>query len=98
MAAIKEHLVHAHVGNCVKVQGRAGYGDLHPYFGFAGGENGVAELAEFIRGLFGIGYLAEGKEPKPWVGFEVKPQGPGETSELIIANAKRAWRQAWARV
>ena len=98
MAVIKEHLVHAHVGNCVVVQGRALYGDWHPYFGFPGGVNGVDELARFIRGLFEIGYLAEGKEPRPWVGFEVKPQGPGETPELIIANAQRVWRQAWAMV
>ncbi len=124
MAAIAEHLVHVHVGNCVKVEGRPLYGDLHPYIGFPGGVNGVEELAEFIRGLFAVGYLAEGKHPpvcpvcgvfdprsganggvfasrsgangKPWVGFEVKPQGPGQTPELIIANAKRTWRQAWA--
>ncbi len=96
MAVIAEHLVHIHIGNCVKVAGRPLYGDLHPYIGFPGGVNGVEELAEFIRGLFAVGYLAEGKHPRPWVGFEVKPQGPGQTSELIIANAKRTWRQAWA--
>jgi sugar phosphate isomerase/epimerase len=97
MAVIADHLVHIHVGNCVKVPGRPLYGDLHPYIGFPGGVNGVDELAEFIRGLFAVGYLAEGKHSKPWVGFEVKPQGPGQTPELIIANAKRTWRQAWAR-
>jgi hypothetical protein len=98
MGIIKEYLVHAHVGNCVQVEGRPLYGDQHPYFGFPGSVNGVEELAEFIGELFKIGYLAEGKNPKPWVGFEVKPQGPGQTSELIIANAKRTWRQAWAMV
>jgi sugar phosphate isomerase/epimerase len=98
MDVIKGYLVHAHVGNCVKAEGRALYGDQHPYFGFPGGVNGVDELAEFIRGLFEIGYLAEDKDPKPWVGFEVKPHGPGQTPELIIANAKRNWRQAWIRV
>lgn len=98
MSVIREHLVHVHVGNCVRVEGRPLYGDLHPYLGFPGGVNGVDELAEFIRTLFEIGYLAEGKTEKPWIGFEVKPQGPGETPELIIANAKRIWRQAWVRV
>ena len=98
MDVIKEYLVHAHVGNCVKAEGRALYGDQHPCFGFPGGVNGVDELAEFIRGLFEIGYLGEDKDPKPWVGFEVKPHGPGQTPELVIANAKRTWRQAWARV
>jgi hypothetical protein len=32
----------------------------------------------FVRTLFEIGYLKEGPE-RPWVGFEVKPQGPGAT-------------------
>ena len=98
MAVIQEYLVHAHVGNCVKVEGRPLYGDLHPYLGFPGGVIGVDELAEFVRGLFWVGYLAEGKKSRPWIGFEVKPQGPGQTSELIIANARRIWRQAWAKV
>jgi sugar phosphate isomerase/epimerase len=98
MAVIKEYLTHIHVGNCVKVEGRPLYGDLHPYIGFPGSANGVDELAEFLRGLFDIGYLATGKRIKSWVGFEVKPQGPDQTPELIIANAKRTWRQAWAKV
>jgi hypothetical protein len=60
--------------------------------------NDVAELAEFLRALFAVGYLREDPPigERPWVGFEVKPQ-PGETSEDIIANMKRAWREAWAR-
>jgi hypothetical protein len=82
----------------VKVPGRPLYGDLHPHFGFDGGVNGVDELAAFLRGLFDVGYLAENKGHKPLVGFEVKPQGPGQTSELVLANAKRTWRQAWAKV
>jgi len=98
MSIIREFITHIHVGNCVKVLGRSLYGDLHPYFGYTGSVNGVAELAEFIRALFDIGYLDEKKDPKPWIGFEVKPQAPDQTSELMIANAKRTWRQAWALV
>jgi sugar phosphate isomerase/epimerase len=96
MATIRDHMVHVHVGNCVTVEGRPLYGDLHPHLGFPGSVTGVEELAEFIQWMFAVGYLAEGKRGKPWVGFEVKPQGPGQTSELIIANSKRLWRQAWA--
>ena len=70
MAVIREYLSHVHVGNCVKAPGRPLYGDLHPYFGYPGGVNGVTELVEFIRALFAIGYLDEKKDPKPWVGFE----------------------------
>ena len=70
--------MHAHIGNCVvKDRGHALYGDLHPRFGIAGGENGVAEVADFLRELLAIGYIGEGKQNV--VAFEVKPFG-GETS------------------
>jgi sugar phosphate isomerase/epimerase len=98
LTLLKSHLVHAHVGNCVKERERAGYGDQHPRFGFPGGENGVAELADFLQALFAIGYLKKTPDgSKPWVGIEVKPM-PGETSEAVLADTKRAWIEAWARV
>jgi sugar phosphate isomerase/epimerase len=96
LAVIADYLVQAHVGNCVKEPGHSCHGDRHPYFGVRGGVSGVTELAQFIRGLFAARYLRSGREPLPWVGFEVKPQGPGETPELVIANCRRTWRQAWA--
>jgi sugar phosphate isomerase/epimerase len=99
LTLLKEHLAHVHVGNCVMTPGATGYGDLHPRFGYPGGANGPAELAHFLEALFATGYLK--KEPgagaRPWVGFEVKPQ-PGETSAAVLANIKRAWREAWARL
>lgn len=98
LGLLKDHLVHIHVGNCVVTPGVPGYGDLHPPFGWPGSSNGVPELAEFIRALFKVGYLKEGKRERPWVGFEVKPQGPGETPEQVIAGAKRTWQEAWALV
>ncbi|NOZ27257.1 MAG: sugar phosphate isomerase/epimerase [Chloroflexi bacterium] len=98
LSALKEYLVHIHVGNCVKVPGREAYGDQHPRFGFPGGENDVPELAEFLKALFEVGFLSpDGSGGRPWVGFEVKPVA-GESSELILANTKRAWRQAWAQL
>jgi sugar phosphate isomerase/epimerase len=93
---LKGTLAHIHVGNCVLDPKLPGYGDLHPRFGFPGGSNDVPELAEFIRTLFDIGYLAEGRKEKPWVGFEVKPLTADETSEMVIAGTKRAWQEAWA--
>ena len=95
LGKLQDHLVHIHVGNCVKVPGRPAYGDQHPRFGFPGGENDVPELITFLQTLFRIGYLRLGISEKPWVGFEVKPQA-GESSDLILANTRRAWRQAWA--
>jgi sugar phosphate isomerase/epimerase len=98
LTLLKDVLVHAHVGNCVVDPDTPGYGDLHPRFGWPGGCNDVAELVEFIRALFKIGYLAEGKRERPWIGFEVKPQTTEETSEQIIAGTKRVWQEAWAQV
>jgi hypothetical protein len=72
-----------------------GYGDQHPRFGIAGGENDTEELVVFLRTLLKIGFLND-KNP-PIVSFEVKPLA-GETSEVVIANAKRVLKEAWARV
>lgn len=93
---IKEHIVHAHMGNCViKDPSLPGYGDLHPRFGFPGGENDVDELEEFLRVLMDIGFISE--EKRPIVSFEVRPF-EDEDPELVIANAKRALNLAWARL
>jgi len=99
LGRLKEYLVHVHVGNCVKVPGRASYGDFHPRFGFPGSANDVPELVEFLDALFQVGYLSENPAvgSRPGVGFEVRPQA-GETSAAILANIKRAWREAWPSV
>jgi sugar phosphate isomerase/epimerase len=97
--ALKDCLVHIHVGNCVKVPGHAAYGDKHPRFGIEGGEHDVEDLARFIEMLFDVRYLsrkARLNEPLPIVGFEVRPL-PEENPEAIIAGTKRVWRQAWAK-
>lgn len=94
----KDVLVHVHIGNCVmRDSNHPAYGDEHPRFGCEGGENGVDELAAFIEGLMKIGYL-DGKTVRP-MSFEVKPIAAfGETSEVVVANAKRALNKAWATV
>lgn len=94
----KDLLVHVHVGNCVmRDAAHPAYGDEHPSFGCEGGENGVDELSAFLEGLFKIGYL-DGVTPKP-LSFEVKPiVAYGESSEMVVANAKRALNKAWARL
>ena len=92
---IKDYLVHIHIGNGVMEREHPAYGDSHPRFGLAGGANDVDELVEFLRVLIDIGYL-DGKEAKT-VSFEVKPLA-GESSEVILANAKRTLRKAWAKL
>lgn len=93
-----EHLIHAHVGNCVcQDSAHPAYGDQHPGFGIAGGENGVEELVQFIRALERFGYLTRAfPTPRPVITIEVKPQS-GEKPEWVVANAKRAFAEAWGR-
>jgi sugar phosphate isomerase/epimerase len=94
MEALGETLVHAHVGSCV-VDDREhpAYGDTHPRFGV--GEIDVPELAEFLDALFDVGYL--GGADRPIVSFEVSP-AMGEDPEIVVANAKRTFQRAWARL
>ena len=93
---VKDYLVHAHMGNCImRDKEHPGYGDQHPRFGIIGGENDVKELTEFLKVLLDIGFL--NYQNPPIVSFEVKPL-TGETSEVVIANAKRVLKEAWARV
>ena len=73
----------------------AGYGDLHPRFGFPNGENDVDEVVDYLRVLLQIGFLND-KTP-PIVSFEIKPFGD-EDPDIVIANAKRTLNEAWARV
>ncbi len=98
LTAAASCLAHVHIGNAVvRDPQHQAYGDLHPRFGLPGGENDVAELAEFLRWLFKVGYLAEGRQERPIVSFEIKPL-PGESSAAIIAGAKRTLKAAWAQV
>jgi sugar phosphate isomerase/epimerase len=96
LTLLKDYLVHIHVGNGVVDPNAKSYGDTHPRFGWPGGCNDVPELVTFIRALFKVGYLGNGKAERPWVGFEVKPQSADECSEYVIAGTKRVWEEAWA--
>jgi len=93
---IKDYIIHAHMGNCVvRDPSLTAYGDMHPRFGFPGGENDVDQLVEYLRFLLSIGFL--NKQKRPIVSFEVKPVGD-EDPDLVVANAKRVLNQAWNRV
>ena len=94
LTATADVLVHAHCGNAImRDKSHPLYGDQHPRFGHPHGENGVDELREYLRVLLEIGYLQKGTLRT--LAFEVKP-APGETSQAVIANAKRTLVQAWA--
>ena len=83
------------MGNCILDPDHPLYGDSHPRFGAPGGVNDAAELAEFLRVLIDIGYLSPGMTRT--VAFEVKPM-PGESPQIVIANAKRTLMAAWREV
>lgn len=93
---VKDHITHVHVGNTLIADPTdPAYGDKHPRFGYPGSENDVEYLADFLKKLLEIGYLAEGK--RNMLSFEVKPQA-GEDSQLVVANAKRTLEAAWRLV
>ncbi len=98
LSAARDYLGHIHLGSCIKKPGHELYGDQHPRFGHEDGENDTAELVEFLRTLFEIGYFdKEVPTEKPICTFELKP-APGEDSLSLMANAKRTFQAAWAQL
>jgi sugar phosphate isomerase/epimerase len=86
-------LIHVHLGNCILAQG-----DSHPRFGVPGGVNDVEEVRQFLEVLVYTGFFRKSVPTSmPVVSFEVKP-AEGETSAAIIANAKRTFKDAWAKL
>ena len=77
----------------MKDKNHPAYGDKHPPFGLSAGENDVEEVKLFLKALMDIGYIGEGKQNV--VAFEVKPL-PGQSAEVVVANAKRTLMEAWA--
>lgn len=92
---VKQFPLHFHLGNCVMRDRRhPAYGDLQPRFGIPGGEVDVPEVRSYFRLLLDHGLL--NPQDPPVVSIEVRPLLAEEYSEIIIANAKRVVRQAWA--
>ena len=92
----QDYLAHIHIGNCIlKDKSHPAYGDKHPPFGLAAGENDVEEVRLFLKALMEIGYIGEGKQNV--VAFEVKPLS-GQSPEVVVANAKRTLMEAWAKL
>jgi sugar phosphate isomerase/epimerase len=93
---VKEFIIHAHMGNCyMRDKNNPAYGDVHPRFGYPGGENDVEELVEYLKVLLEIGYL--NPDNRRFLSFEVKPV-VDEDSEIVVANAKRVLNLAWALI
>ncbi len=95
LVPVKKYIAGLHIGNAVIDPECAGYGDNHPIFGTPGSANDVPEVVEFLRVLLDIGIL-DGKQ-RPIISFEIKPM-EGQDSLVIIANAKRVLKEAWAMI
>ena len=87
--------MHFHIGNCVVADKKHFlYGDLQPRFGVAGGELDTPDVRDYFKLLLENNLL--NPEDKPVVSAEVRPLLAEESSELILANAKRVIKEAWA--
>ena len=95
MDGIAPYIRHVHLATCVLEKDAPAYGDQHPGFHFENSLVNEDMMAAFLRKLFAIGYLGEGKQPT--VSFEVKPWGD-EDSAMVVAGAKRMLQRAWLKV
>ena len=95
LTPIAPYLRHVHIANSVLLPGKPAYGDQHPRFGFPYGEVDAHSVSLFLKKLFEIGYLGEGK--RPVISFEVKPW-EDEDPEMVLAGAKRTLDLAWAEL
>lgn len=93
VAKAGSHIKHVHLGSCVMRDPRDPlYGDMHPPWGYAGGENDTAEAASFLRCLIDIGYF-EGEAPATMT-LEMRPY-PGMTERESSALFRRKLDEAW---
>ena len=91
-----EHINHAHIGTCVLDPNDPLYGDKHPRMLLPQGLNKIPEVRAWFAGLLDIGYLREDAPERNAVSFEVMPVAAAhETSQSVIAEAKRVMREAW---
>ena len=92
---VMKYPMHFHIGNCVMRDRRHPlYGDLQPRFGVADGELDTPDVRNYFKLLLEQKLLKP--EDKPILSVEVRPLLAEEDSALIIANAKRVIKLAWA--
>ncbi len=93
----KDFLTHIHIGNSyIKDRQVSYFGDKHIPFGVKDSEVGVVELMNFIRTLNDINFFNSPKPTrKPVITFEVGCL-EHKSPQLVIANIKRTFFEAWA--
>ena len=96
LARARPHCSHVHLANCVLERGHPLRGDRHPPFGHPRSLVGVPELAETLRSLDRLGYLA----PDVVIGLEVTPlagDDPWATLATAVAAVRTGQRLAASR-
>lgn len=91
---VAEYVTDFHLGTCVLDESHPAYGDKQPRFGIEHSENDAQDVAEFFGLLLDRGYL--NTADRPMVSVEVAPFMAEDRSEVVVANAKRVWKRAWA--
>ena len=80
----KDYLQAVRLGNCVaRNPAHPAYGNHHPPLGILEGEIGAPQLEEFLRELFRIGFLAEGRARLFELSFDVVPVSGQSPADLI---------------
>jgi sugar phosphate isomerase/epimerase len=96
VSTVKNYLIHAHMGNCIMEKPHHPMnGDEHPPFEDPDGENGIDELAAYLKELLKAGYL--NKKTRPVLSFEVCVYNDWDQTGLI-KQSKDILNQAWAKV
>lgn len=91
---VEEYVTDFHIGTCVLEEGHPSYGDKQPRFGIEHSENDTEDVARFFEVLLEKDLL--NTTDRPMVSVEVAPQMAEDDSEVVVANAKRVWKLAWA--
>lgn len=91
---VEDYVTDFHIGTCVLEPGHPSYGDQQPRFGIEHSENDTEDVVEFFEILLEKELL--NTDDRPMVSVEVAPQMAEDDSEVVVANAKRVWKQAWA--
>lgn len=96
---IGEHLVHAHIANCIiDTQDENLLGDKHPRFGMDGSAVTIEDLMEFLDELFRQGIASRLLPTRlPVISLEIKPV-EGEDPFILISNGKRILIEAVHRL
>lgn len=93
------YIRHIHLGSCViRDQTDPLYGDMHPPWGYPGGENDVEETVSFLKCLFAERILGEGHRPS--ITLEMRPYpalSEAESVHIFIDKLNQAWDQLEVR-